>query len=96
MKRTNAQSIGEIIDSFMKQENLDGKLGEQQALALWPEIVGPGINRYTTDRFVNNGVMYVTLSSAPLRNELMLSRSLLIQRINESLGHEVIKEIVFR
>ena len=34
--------------------------------------------------------------SAPLRNQLMLTRSTLIARINESLGHEVIKEIIFR
>ena len=96
MKKTNAQSVGEIIDSFLKHENLDNKLGEQQALALWPEIVGPGINRYTTNRYVNKGVLYITLSSAPLRNELMYNRSLLIKRINESLGHDVITEIVFR
>ena len=96
MKRTSAQSIGEIINSFLRQEKLETQFNEQKALTLWPEIVGPGINRYTVDRTVKNGVMTVTISSAALRNELMLSRTAIIIRINEALGGEVIKNIIFR
>ncbi len=96
MKRASAQSVGEIIDNFLKQERLDTRLDEHRAVALWPEVVGPGINRYTVNRTVKNGVMTVVLSSASLRNEMMLSRSALMRRINDMLGGEVIKEIIFR
>lgn len=96
MKRTNAQSVGDIINQVLRQERLDIRLDEQRALAMWPELVGPGINRYTTARSVKDGVLTFTISSAPLRNQLMLSRSSLITRINEALGREVIKEIIFR
>ena len=96
MKRTSAQSIGEIFNEFLKQERLESQFNEQKALTLWPEIVGPGINRYTVDRSVKNEVMTVTISSAALRNELMLSRTAIITRINEALGGEVIHNIIFR
>ena len=96
MKRTSAQSIGEIFNEFLRQERLDTQFNEQKALSLWPEIVGPGINRYTVSRTVKGGVMTVTISSAALRNELMLSRTAIITRINEALGGEVIKNIIFR
>ncbi len=96
MKRSSAQSVGDIINQVLRQERLDTRLDEQRALALWPKLVGQGINRYTTDRSVKNGVLTFTISSAPLRNQLMLSRSSLIARINETLGREVIKEIIFR
>lgn len=96
MKRTNAQSVGDIINQVLRQERLDVRLDEQRALAMWPQLVGPGINRYTTARSVKDGVLTFTISSAPLRNQLMLSRSSLITRINEALGREVIKEIIFR
>ncbi|MBR1804337.1 MAG: DUF721 domain-containing protein [Muribaculaceae bacterium] len=96
MKRTHARSIGDIIEGFLKEEQLDTQLDEYRASALWPQVVGPGINRYTVSRDVRGGVMYVRLSSAVLRNELMMGRSSLIQRINEALGHEVIHEIVFQ
>jgi predicted nucleic acid-binding Zn ribbon protein len=96
MKRTNAQTVGEIINDLLKQENLQGKLDEHRAVAIWPEIVGQGVNRYTVSRSVKDGVLYVSLSSASLRNELMLSRTLLLKRINEALGGDIIKEIIFR
>ena len=96
MKRTNAKSVGEIITEVLRKERLDLKLEEQRALALWPRLVGAGIDQYTTARSVKNGVLTFTISSAPLRNQLMLSRTTLIQRINSIIGREVIKEIVFR
>ena len=96
MKRTEAKNIGQIIDDLLKKENLDVALDEHRASALWPQIVGDGINRYTIKRYVNNGVMTVHLSSASLSNELMIKRASLIQRINEALGREIIREIIFK
>lgn len=95
MKRTEAKTIGDIVQEYLKKENLDTALDEHRASALWPQVVGQGINRYTVTRWVKDGVMHVQLSSAPLRNELQLNRSRLIALINESLGREVIHEIIF-
>ena len=69
MKRTEAQSIGEIFDEVLRQNNLDDTFNEQKACFLWPEVVGPQINRRTTRRFVDHGVMHVYISSAPLKSE---------------------------
>ena len=95
MKRTEAKNIGQIINDLLKQENLDVELDEHRASALWPQIVGDGVNRYTIRRYVKDGVMTVHLSSASLANELMLNRDSIIQRINEALGREIIREIIF-
>ena len=96
MKRTEPKNIGQIIDDLLKKENLDVQLDEHRASALWPQIVGDGINRYTIKRYVKDGVMTVHLSSASLANELMLNRASLIARINEALGREIIREIIFK
>ena len=95
MDKTNAQQIGEIVNQYLKKENLDTALDEHRASALWPQIVGQGINHYTVKRWVKDGVMHVHISSAPLRNELMLNRSRIIALINDTLGRPVIKEITF-
>ena len=95
MKRTEAQTIGQIVEHFMQQERLDTRLDELRASTLWPQVVGQGINRYTASRSVAGGVMTVHITSAPLRNELMLMRSSIIQRIDDALGRDVIHEIVF-
>ena len=96
MKRTEAKNVGQIINDLLQKENLDVAIDEHRASALWPQIVGDGINRYTISRSVKDGVMTVRLSSASLANELMLIRASIIQRINEALGREIIREIIFK
>ena len=96
MKRTEARNVGQIINELLKKENLDIALDEHRASALWPHIVGDGINRYTVRRYVKDGVMTVHLSSASLANELMLNRATIIQRINQALGRDIIHEIIFK
>ena len=96
MKRTEAETVGDIITRLLKAENLEQKFDEQRVASMWKDVVGQGINRYTVNRSVRNGVLYVTISSAPLRNELMMNRSRLVSRINDFMGHEVIHDIVFR
>ena len=66
-----------------------------RASALWPEVVGPGVNRYTTRRWVKDGVLHVAISSASLRGELNMSRRAIITRLNERVGAEAITEIYF-
>lgn len=96
MQKTEAQSVGDIIEHFLKAEHLDAPLDAQRASAIWPQVVGQGINRYTISRSVEGGVMTVRLSSAVLRGELMMARSTLVNRINEALGKKVITDIVFK
>lgn len=93
MKRTEPKSIKEIIDQVLDQDNIRQAAREQRICYLWPEIVGPGINRHTTRRFVSNGVLHVYLNSAPLKNELQFHRAQLIELLNNAVGHNVIHEI---
>ncbi|MCH4154885.1 MAG: DUF721 domain-containing protein [Muribaculaceae bacterium] len=95
MKRTEPEQIGEVINALLKADNLDVKLDEQRISAVWPDVVGMGVNRYTIERYVKQGTLYVRLSSASLRNELMLCRTSLISRLNEAVGRQVINNITF-
>ena len=70
-------------------------MAEQKACFLWPEIVGPGVNRYTTRRYVERGVMHVYITSAVLKNELSYIRTRLVEQINRAVGSDVITSIIF-
>ena len=96
MKRTEAKSIAQIIGDFMQQEDIEDAVLEQKALRLWQQVVGPGVNRMTTERYVENGVITMKITSAALRNDLMLTRTAIIAQLNELVGKPVIREIVFR
>lgn len=54
------------------------------------------IARYTTNIYIKNQVLFVHLSSSVLRQELMMSRQLLIRNLNSQVGAQVIVNIIFR
>lgn len=95
MKRTYPKHIAAIIDEAMDRAGLTDTLNEQRAASAWADVVGPSINRYTTRRYVDHGVLHVYMTSAPLKNELGFARTRLIEAINRHVGAETVMEIVF-
>ncbi|TWV14787.1 DUF721 domain-containing protein [Bacteroidaceae bacterium HV4-6-C5C] len=96
MKRNNAEQIGILIRNFLRQESLESPLNEQKLLRSWAEVLGPTIASYTKDLYIKNQVLYVHLTSAALRQELMMGRELLVRNLNRHVGADVIHNIIFR
>lgn len=96
MRRNNAESIGDVIRQFLRQEGLETPLNERRIITAWPEVMGLGIARYTGDLFVKNGILYVQLKSPALRSNLMMGRDALVKRLNDFVGAQVIQSVVFR
>ncbi len=94
MKKSNEQSLGDAIRTFIKQHQLDGKLAEAEVVAAWTKVLGPAIDRRTKRiRMQKGGVVYVELNSSSLRNELNMQRSKLKDALNQSIGREIVNEI---
>ncbi len=96
MKRGKAESIGELVRRYLRQEGLETPLNETRMAAAWTEVMGQAIARYTGDVFVRNEVLYVHLKSPALRADLMMNRERLVNRLNTYVGAQVIRDIVFR
>ena len=96
MKRNNAEQIGKLIQQFLRQESLESPLNEQRLLDAWPQILGPAIASYTKELYIRNQILYVHLTSAALRQELMMGRELLVRNLNQKVGATVITNIIFR
>ncbi|WP_455498999.1 DciA family protein [Coprobacter sp.] len=96
MQKKDAQSIGEIIDKVLKEQNLDLKLDETRLVKAWNSLLGEHVASYTNKLFIQKGVLYVQLSSSVLRSELCMCRNMLIDRLNKQVGRQVITDIVFR
>ena len=96
MIKKNAQSIGEVLQEFLKKANLEEKIFEQRIFQAWPEILGEEMASYTVSLYIKNKFLYVQLTSSVLRNELMMCRLRLVKSLNEKVGAEVITNIIFR
>ena len=96
MKRNDAEQIGALIRNFLRQESLETPLNEQRLINSWKEVLGPTIASYTHGLYIRNQILYVHLTSAALRQELMMGRDLLVRNLNQHVGATVINNIIFR
>ncbi len=96
MKRQDAMPIGEILRDLLKTQHLDSKLDEMKLIKLWPQIMGKTIAEYTQRIYMKNGILYISLTSAVLRSELLMCREMLIKRLNKEMGIPLVKDIIFR
>ncbi len=95
--RTNLpKPIGELLGGVVSRLGIKGKLDEARMIEAWADLAGPQILAVTDSVWVRRGRLFVKLTSATWRQELHLQRSQWMRRINEHLGAELVKELVFR
>ena len=95
MERNKAQNIGNLVMKFLRMQGLEAPLNEHRLIKSWEEVVGPVIVKYTTNLFIKNQTLHVHVTSAPLRQELMMARKILVKNLNEKVGSQVIVDIIF-
>lgn len=95
MRRVREESVGDVLRRVISDANMTGRLEECRAIDLWKDVVGEGLARLTGRPTVKSGVMTVAVPAAPLRHDLQMSRSRIIQLLNAPFGHTVITEIRF-
>ena len=96
-KRNNDnQSIQDVLKAFVSENNLQDGLDKVDVRDAWTKLMGNGVNNYTTAIELKHETLYVQLSSSVLREELSYGKAKIIAMLNEAIGKEVVKKIVFR
>lgn len=96
-KRYNEhQKISEVLATFVKNNKLDKGLNSVQVETAWHELMGKGVQSYTQNIKLQNGTLYVWLTSSVLREELSYGKDKIIKMINEELGKEVVTKVILR
>jgi predicted nucleic acid-binding Zn ribbon protein len=95
MFRRHVESIADILPKYLRQEGLETPLLQVRALKAWDQVGGNYVARQTQNKFIKNQVLYVKLASPALRQELSMRRSVLVKRINDMLGSNLLSDIHF-
>jgi len=96
-KRKNDNlNMGEALQEFIKANKLEKGIDKVNAKEAWKNLMGNGVNNYTTAVELRNETLFVSLSSSVLREELSLGKTKIIRMINEELGKELVKKLVLR
>ena len=95
MRKPNDITMKEAITKMLSVYRLRGKFDETGVVAHWPELMGTAIANRTTQIYVSQGKLFIRIESSVIKNELLMVRVGIIQKLNERAGSDVIKEIIF-
>lgn len=91
---SDAISMGDALKQFLDKSRIKNSIQAMQVEDHWEKIMGNTIAKYTDKLEIRNGTLFIYTKVAPLKNELVYQRDLIIQRINESLGQIVVRDVV--
>jgi len=92
---SNEAPLKEVIDKLLKAYHLDGKMKELDVLEAWPEMMGIAVSNRTSEIYIRNKILILKMDSAVMRDELKFGKAVIIQRINEKAGFEMITDVWF-
>ncbi|WP_333808308.1 DUF721 domain-containing protein [Flavobacterium sp.] len=96
-KRFNEESpIGDVLKQFISQNKLEAGMDIVNVRDAWKNLMGNGVNNYTTEIQLKGSTLYVALSSAVLREELSYGKDKIIKMINEELRKDLVTHLVLR
>lgn len=96
-KRFNEESpIGDVLKQFIQENKLQSGIDKIDVRDAWKNLMGNGVNNYTTEILLKGTTLYVALSSAVLREELSYGKEKIIKMINEELRKDIVTDLIFR
>ncbi|WP_340112319.1 DUF721 domain-containing protein [Maribellus mangrovi] len=96
MRRSNTQSLSEVLKEYIEQHRIERKLKEVDVVEGWEKLLGKTIAHYTRNIYIRKRILFVEISSAVVKNELFMMREEICRRINENAGEEIVEKIIFK
>lgn len=94
-RKAHTASLKDAIHELLSIYKLKGKYNETHVIAAWSRLMGPMIANRTGKIFIKNKKLYVQINSAPLKNELSMSRSKILEMLNRDVSADVLEEVIF-
>ena len=93
-RKSEEQELKLVLQKMLEVYKLKGKLNQSRVKTLWIELMGPAVNKHTTEIKVFKERLYVKIDSAPLRQELSYGRDKILRNLNKALGEAYLKEVI--
>jgi len=95
-RKDEPQPIEDVLRQFTAINKLEKGLDNVKVVALWADLMGSGVQAYTSSVKLIGNTLHVSLTSSVLREELNYGKDNIIAMLNEGLQKESIKKLVLR
>ena len=95
-RNKSEERLSDTIGDFINQDKIKPKYFQTSIISVWKELMGEMVAGYTSSIKVSGNKLILVITSGPLKHELAYNKDKLIQKINERMGEDYIKEIIIR
>lgn len=93
---SSSEKISQILKRVINKSHA-GKMDEASIKMGWDGFVGQEVAKHTAPAFLKKGILFVNVDSSAWAYELSTHlKNILLGKINEGVGQEVVKDIHFK
>jgi hypothetical protein len=87
------ENVAQIVNTVLDSRGWRGKVLEQMAVEIWPEVVGETIARHTLALRFKGGTLFIRARSPQWTQELHFQEARIIARLNGRLRQNLVQKI---
>lgn len=95
-KEREIDNVGDVLDSLLAKFGFKARIEENKALIAWEKAVGDIVAQNSRALSISEGILVIETKDNVWMQEISLYRQSIIEKINEMLGFDAVKELRFR
>ncbi len=93
---SNEEKLDDVVKKLIKTYGYSSKFNEFEIIEAFSKIMGPVIMKKVSNAYVYHRKLFLEITSAPLRQELSMEKTKLINLINEEIGQDYLKDLILK
>ena len=94
-RKADTTPLKAAIDELLKVYQLKGKSEETHLITSWRQLMGNAIANRTTKIYISDNKLFLQINSGPLKNELLMSKSKILDILNKEVDSLKIEDVIF-
>jgi len=94
-RKSDISPLQDVLEELLQAYALKDRFNERKVVSSWAEIMGNTVAKRTSEISVKDKKLFVKLSSSPIKKELMMNKSKVLQLIADRFGADAIEDIIF-
>ena len=95
MRKANDKPIKDAIEQMLQVYKIKRRFDETGIIAAWPDLVGKPVANRTKEIYIHDKKLFLRIESSVIKNELVLMRAQIIDKINNDAKVILVEEIIF-
>jgi predicted nucleic acid-binding Zn ribbon protein len=95
-RKDNIQTLGDALQLLIKSLGIETQVEQYKIFDVWNDVVGEQVAKVAAPQRVHNGVLVVSVTNAPWRNELTFRKREILEKIHSKTNSQSITDIKFR